>query len=311
MMAEAYRSLPVALERGLVTIDEIDECVLRVLRLKERLGLFDDPYRRGSTAEAAETIAARRRLAREAATKSLVLAKNSGGTLPLHENTRRVCVIGPLADAWREMRGPWAAAGYEEPSVTVLAGLREALPSPESSCGGTAISTDARHRGCSRSSRCGRRRPLPRRSEMTAKPVASSPVCPATAGARRAVLDRASRTGTPSWSCCFCRQPLIVPRLRRPTRCWSHGSGLEAGNAIADVLPGRAPRPHPDRSRAGRFRVLQSYQFEPAKSRRIARASISTCQRSFIFRFRPELQPFRLRTWAETTANDTIDVSVG
>ncbi len=37
-------------------------------------------------------------------------------------------MIGPLADAWREMRGPWAAAGYEEPSVTVLAGLREALP---------------------------------------------------------------------------------------------------------------------------------------------------------------------------------------
>ena len=46
MMAEAYRKgLPVALERGLVTMDEIDECVLRVLRLKERLGLFDDPYR--------------------------------------------------------------------------------------------------------------------------------------------------------------------------------------------------------------------------------------------------------------------------
>src|SRR5690606_8129386 len=37
---------------------------------------------------------------------------------------RRLCVLGPLADAWREMRGPWAAAGYEEPSVTVLAGLR-------------------------------------------------------------------------------------------------------------------------------------------------------------------------------------------
>ena len=48
MMAEAYRKgLPVALERGLVTMDEIDECVRRVLRLKERLGLFDDPYRRG------------------------------------------------------------------------------------------------------------------------------------------------------------------------------------------------------------------------------------------------------------------------
>ena len=132
MMAEAYRKgLPVALERGLVTMDEIDECVLRVLRLKERLGLFDDPYRRGSSAEAAETVAARRRLARDVAAKSLVLAKNSADALPLPEGARRVCVIGPLADAWREMRGPWAAAGYEEPSVTVLAGLREALPNAQ------------------------------------------------------------------------------------------------------------------------------------------------------------------------------------
>ncbi len=91
MMAEAYRKgLPVALERGLVTMDEIDECVLRVLRLKERLGLFDDPYRRGSSAEAAETVAARRRLARDVAAKSLVLVKNSADTLPLREGARRV-----------------------------------------------------------------------------------------------------------------------------------------------------------------------------------------------------------------------------
>ena len=46
MMADAYRKgLPVALERGLVTMAQIDESVLRVLHLKERLGLFDDPYR--------------------------------------------------------------------------------------------------------------------------------------------------------------------------------------------------------------------------------------------------------------------------
>src|SRR5271155_4571220 len=48
MMADAYRrGLPTALERGLVTMAEIDESVRRVLVLKELLGLFDDPYRRG------------------------------------------------------------------------------------------------------------------------------------------------------------------------------------------------------------------------------------------------------------------------
>ena len=113
-------------------MDEIDECVRRVLRLKERLGLFDDPYRRGANAESAETIAARRRLARDVGAKSLVLVKNADDMLPLREGVRRVVVLGPLADAWREMRGPWAAAGYEEPSVTVLAGLRAALPNARS-----------------------------------------------------------------------------------------------------------------------------------------------------------------------------------
>jgi beta-glucosidase-like glycosyl hydrolase len=55
MVGNAYLSgLPVALERGLVTIEAIDAAVRRVLVLKQRLGLFDDPYRRGATrAEAA------------------------------------------------------------------------------------------------------------------------------------------------------------------------------------------------------------------------------------------------------------------
>ena len=110
MMAEAYRKgLPVALERGLVTMDEIDECVLRVLRLKERLGLFDDPYRRGSSAEATETVAARRRLAREVAAKSLVLMKNSADTLPLREGARRVVV--DRADGRRVARDARSVGG--------------------------------------------------------------------------------------------------------------------------------------------------------------------------------------------------------
>ena len=250
MMAEAYRKgLPVALERGLVTMDEIDECVLRVLRLKERLGLFDDPYRRGSSAEGAATVAARRLIARDVAAKSLVLVKNFDDTLPLPETAGRVVVIGPLADAWREMRGPWAAAGYEEPSVTVLAGLREALPNTivEHAEGvtisgadrsGIAAAIDLLGSSADVVVLC-----LGEEAEMSGE--AASRAFPELPGEQRAladaVLERARRDAIPVVVVLFCGRPLIVPWLaeRADALLIAWFPGTEAGNAIADVLTGR------------------------------------------------------------------------
>jgi beta-glucosidase len=249
MMAEAYRKgLPVAIERGLATIEEIDECVLRVLRLKERLGLFDDPYRRGSSAEAAETVAARRRLSRDVAAKSLVLAKNSADTLPLRAAARRIVVIGPLADASREMRGPWAAAGYEEPNVTVLAGLRAALPNAEveyvegvkisgADRSGLAAAVDALT-SADAAVLC-----LGEAAEMSGE--AACRAYPELPGEQRAlaeaVMERARGRAIPVVVVLFCGRPLIVPWLaeRADALLIAWFPGTEAGNAIADVLMGR------------------------------------------------------------------------
>lgn len=248
MMGEAYRNgLPVALERGLVTIDDIDESVRRVLTLKERLGLFDDPYRRGARAESAEAVATRRRIARDVAAKSLVLAKNTG-VLPLAGRVHRVAVLGPLADAWREMRGPWAAAGYEEPSVTVLAGLRAALPdaaivhaegvsiagddvSGVAAAAEMALAADAVVLS------------LGEAAEMSGE--AASRAFPELPGRQRelaeAVLERAHAAGVPVIVVLFCGRPLIVPWLLEQAAAFliAWFPGCEAGNAIADVLTGR------------------------------------------------------------------------
>jgi beta-glucosidase len=133
LMGGAYtRGLPIALERGRVSMAQIDAAVRRVLQLKARLGLLDDPYRRS---DAAPALAARgeaaRALAREAARRSIVLLTNRADVLPLSEETRRIAVIGPLADARDDMQGPWAAAGRAEGMVTILEGLRAVMPNSD------------------------------------------------------------------------------------------------------------------------------------------------------------------------------------
>jgi beta-glucosidase len=132
MVSEVYvKDLPAQVESGRVPLAEVDEAVRRVLRLKYRLGLFHDPYgRHDPRREATATLTpAYRRAARDLAARGMVLLRNEGGVLPLDRaRIRRLAVIGPLAADRRSPLGSWAGAGREEDVVTVLDGLRAALP---------------------------------------------------------------------------------------------------------------------------------------------------------------------------------------
>ncbi|MEM8819050.1 MAG: glycoside hydrolase family 3 N-terminal domain-containing protein [Pseudomonadota bacterium] len=99
----------------------------RVLRLKERLGLFADPMR-GATAERAAAAPLRpetRALARRAASGAAVLLENDG-ILPLPEEGLRIALIGPLTHDRPNMLGTWAVAGDPTASVTIFEGMRTA-----------------------------------------------------------------------------------------------------------------------------------------------------------------------------------------
>src|SRR6202167_1087136 len=106
---------------------QIDESVRRVLLLKEQLGLFEDPYRRGATPETADAVAQRRRMARSISARAIVMLKNDKGVLPLVGASHRLAVLAPLADASAEMRGAWWGAAGPEGHVTVIARSRAAL----------------------------------------------------------------------------------------------------------------------------------------------------------------------------------------
>jgi len=250
MMADAYRKgLPVALEQGRVTIEEIDASVRRVLRLKEQLGLFDDPYRRGATPEPAAVVAERRAVARDAARRAIVMLKNERDTLPLSAAAKALCVIGPLADASTEMKGPWWGAGEHEPAVSVLAGLRAALPQTDiRHAPGVAIESDddsgieaavALCEGADAVLLC-----LGERATMSGE--AASRATPALPGRQQALAEavtaRARALGIPVVAILFSGRPLVVPWLSEHAdallAAWF--LGVEAGHAIADVVTGRA-----------------------------------------------------------------------
>jgi len=241
MMSDAYRlGLPAALQRNLVAMEDIDACVRRVLSLKERLGLFQDPYRRGRADTGITTQS--RALARATGARALVLLKNDANALPLA--TRKIAVIGPLADAAGEMRGPWWGAGRGEDCVSVLQGLTEAgfdvrhapgVAINEDDLSGVATALDL----CADSDAillC-----LGEAAVMSGEAASRAYLgLPGRQqGLADAVFDKAA--GKPVIVVLFSGRPLAVPELvsRAHAVLAAWFPGCEAGHAIADVLTGK------------------------------------------------------------------------
>lgn len=122
MMSYGYISfLEELVKEGKVKESRIDDAVRNILRLKFRLGLFDNPYVDESAVVAYddETLAA----AKQAAVESAILLKNDG-TLPLAKG-KTILVTGPLADAPYEQMGTWAFDGEADHTVTPLAAMKD------------------------------------------------------------------------------------------------------------------------------------------------------------------------------------------
>ncbi|RXZ64176.1 beta-glucosidase BglX [Pelagerythrobacter rhizovicinus] len=120
-------NLAKSVEEGRVDIERIDEAVRRILEMKYRLGLFEDPYRYSDQARQDATLYRPDFLeaARDVARKSMVLLKNEGDALPLTAQAQSIAVIGPLGNSKTDMIGSWSAAGDRQTRpVTILEGLQ-------------------------------------------------------------------------------------------------------------------------------------------------------------------------------------------
>lgn len=130
---------------GKVSVETIDRAVRRVLRIKFRRGLFENPYVDESWQNDAFLRPEALALAREAAVKSCVLLKNEG-RLPLPKDGLKIALIGPLVSDRDELLGSWAGFGKGKDVVTLEEGVRAKLgPSAQLTvCRGCDLTTGRR-----------------------------------------------------------------------------------------------------------------------------------------------------------------------
>ncbi|MGF2145668.1 beta-glucosidase BglX [Vagococcus fluvialis] len=116
------------LKDGELDSELINQAVWRVLKLKNDLGLFEDPYRGTSVTKEKETLLTEksRSLARKVSSESIVLLQNKDDLLPLSPNKEKILLVGPYGDK-QDLIGLWAVHGKTEDVISIKDGLEERL----------------------------------------------------------------------------------------------------------------------------------------------------------------------------------------
>ncbi len=241
-------SYPDVLE-ALVAEGRLDEAVIdglvrNVLRLKFRLGLFENPYvdtSRPSPAFAPAHLAAATRAAEE----GTVLLKNTG-LLPFGKGVKKIAVVGPMADAPHDQCGTWAPDIRRERSVTPLAALRKlygdrnVLYAPglrytrDRSCEGIAAAVKAAGDADAVLCFVG--------EEAVMSGEAHSMADLDLKGAQTELIEAVAASGKPVVLVVMAGRPLTIGRERDMADAvlYSFHGGTMAGEALARIISGKA-----------------------------------------------------------------------
>ncbi len=242
-----------------ITMSRLDDAVRRILRVKFRAGLFSHPYVDQAKAVDPKSFvtAADRAAARTAASRSMVLLKNDelGGNplLPL-DPKKKTAVIGPLGDDQHDMLGPWWGKGEDTDAVSVFNGIKAQSPTatysqgckidnleppantPESECPATDDFADAIAKAKAADQVV---LALGESREMSAEAAARSNID--LPGQQQQLIDAIKKTNKPFVVVLFNGRPLTLSQVAEssPAILEAWFPGVEAGNAVADVLFGK------------------------------------------------------------------------
>ncbi len=243
------------LAQGKISRARLDDAVRRILRVKFRAGLFDHPYvDQAKAADETGFVTADDRLAaRSAAEKSMVLLKNDGATLPL-DPAKSVAVIGPLGNDQHDMLGPWWGQGRDADAVTLFDGIKmqdanatftqgctiedkdPPANTPAGECGsdaGFGAAVAAANAADQVVLALGESRG--QSGEAAARSEIDLP------GKQQELIDAIKATGKPFVVVLFNGRPLTLSSVAAssPAILEAWFPGIEAGNAVANVLFGK------------------------------------------------------------------------
>jgi beta-glucosidase len=241
------------LSQGRISMQRIDDAVRRILRVKFRAGLFDHPYVDPSKAEAAQLLPDAVAAARTAAGRSMVLLKNDDSTLPL-DPSKSTAVIGPLGDDKHDMLGPWGGQGRDQDAVSVYEGIKAQSPNTTFTQGCQIIDKDPPDN--TPADECGSDAGFPqaiaaaKSADQVVLALGESRGQSGEAAARsdidlpgkqQELIDEIKATGRPFTVVLFNGRPLTLSKVAAsaPSILEAWFPGVQAGNAVADVLFGK------------------------------------------------------------------------
>lgn len=267
MVGEGFLStLKKSLDEGKITEEDINLACRRILEAKYKLGLFDDPFRYIDEKRAEQNILTdeNRAFAREAAARSFVLLKNNNHILPL-DAAKKIALVGPLANNKSNMLGTWAVSGNPQLSVGVLEGIKNVIGADvrvnyakganitdnaelakRANVFGERVDTDTR----SPEALIAEAVSLAKNSDVVVAVVGEASEMSGEAASRsdiglpesqKNLLEALKKTGKPIILVIMSGRPLTLEweneNANAILQVWF--AGIEAGNAIADVLFGK------------------------------------------------------------------------
>lgn len=240
------KELPQLVKEGKVKESAIDDAVRNILRIKYRLGLFENPYvdeKQKDVLYAPSHLEA----AKQAAIESAILLKNDKETLPLQSSVKTVAVVGPMANAPYEQLGTWVFDGEKARTVTPLTAIKalagdkvQVIYEP-----GLAYSRDRDKAGVAKAAAAAARADVILAFVGEESILSGEAHCLADLnlqGAQSELIAALAKTGKPVVTIVMAGRPLTVGKEVELSAAvlYSFHPGTMGGPALADLIWGKA-----------------------------------------------------------------------